>query len=56
MTIDRDQQTSDDTTPAASDRLGTAKLLSTHIALGLGRFRVKSEHEHRLDWERSFRR
>ena len=25
------------------------------IAMGLGRFRVKSEHEYRLDWEREYR-
>lgn len=25
------------------------------IALGLGRFRVMSEHEHRLEWEREYR-
>lgn len=25
------------------------------IALGVGRFRVMSEHEHRLDWEREYR-
>lgn len=26
------------------------------IAMGLGRFRVMSEHEHRLEWERKYRR
>lgn len=26
------------------------------IAVGLGRFRVMSEHEHRLEWERTYRR
>ena len=25
------------------------------IALGPGRFRVMSEHEHRLEWEREYR-
>lgn len=25
------------------------------IALGLGRFRVMSEHEHRVEWEREYR-
>ena len=25
------------------------------IALGLGRYRVMSEHEHRLEWEREYR-
>ena len=25
------------------------------IALGFGRFRVMSEHEHRLEWEREYR-
>lgn len=26
------------------------------IVMGLGRFRVKSEHEYRLDWEREHRK
>ena len=32
-----------------------ARILTGMIAMGLGRFRVMSEHEHRLEWERKYR-
>lgn len=32
-----------------------ARILAGMIAMGLGRFRVMSEHEHRLEWERTYR-
>lgn len=33
-----------------------ARILTAMIAMGLGRFRVMSEHEHRLEWERTYRK
>lgn len=33
----------------------TAAQAMKQIALGLGRYRVMSEHEHRLEWEREYR-
>lgn len=32
------------------------RLVAASLAMGLGQFRVKSEHEHRLDLERQARR
>lgn len=32
-----------------------ARIITGMIAIGLGRFRVMSELEHRLEWERSCR-
>lgn len=32
------------------------QLVNSMLSLGLGRFRPKSEHEHRLDLEREMRR
>ena len=32
------------------------RLVSAAIALGMGRFRVRSEHDHRLELERKYRR
>ena len=32
------------------------RLVAASIAMGLGRFRVMSEHEHRLSWERTIGR
>lgn len=47
-----DDQTPQVGKPHSSDTAGHTIGL---IALGLGRFRVKSEHEYRLDWEREYR-
>ncbi|OKS46974.1 hypothetical protein PsaNZ62_29350 [Pseudomonas syringae pv. actinidiae] len=32
------------------------RLVSAALALGMGRFRVRSEHDHRLELERKYRR
>lgn len=42
-----------------ADEMGSSRMTASQtiglIALGLGRFRVMSEHEHRLEWEREYR-
>lgn len=38
-----------------SHRIAASQTLGL-IALGLGRFRVMSEHEHRVEWERKCRK